>query len=181
MKTPANKIKYRQRQSRSGKIMQLRIVFVLVAFLFPRASCFAQANGIESAARDSIRAGNLAWVNGVKNGDMTQIAATYSDDALDCGQNGECEKGRSAIEKHLRERFEKAGRASDASVASAGSVQAGDSVYEWGSARAVFANGYKIEGRYLTVWQRQKDGSFKIFRNLAIPEDNSVRTVHGPG
>jgi hypothetical protein len=34
---------------------------------------------------------------------------------------------------------------------------------------------------YLTVWQRQKDGSFKIFRNLAIPEDNSVRTVHGPG
>lgn len=148
--------------------MKFRIAFVLIVSLFLGASCFAQADEIESAAHDSIQAGNLAWVNGSKNGDVAQIAAIYSDNAVDCGPNGECEKGRSAIEKHLQERFAKLGHASDASVISAGSVQVGDFVYEWGSAKAVFANGHKIEGPYLTVWQRQRDGSFKIFRNLAI-------------
>jgi len=52
-----------------------------------------------------------------------------------------------------------------------GSVQQGSFVYEWGRAEASFANGNNVVDRYLTVWHRQSDGSWKIFRNMVIPDD----------
>ena len=54
-------------------------------------------------------------------------------------------------------------------VVSIGSVQQGLYVYEWGEAKAHFPNGKNIQDRYLTVWQEQPDGTWKIFRNLVIP------------
>ncbi len=136
------------------------------------AGCaFAQSSAIEPTARASINAGNQAWVTGMKSGDAGVIAATYTDEALDCGVGGQCEKGRTAIYAHLKGRVAKLGRAASASVTTTGSVQQGDFVYEWGSAKASFAGDHKIEGLYLTVWQKQPDGSWKIFRNISIPAD----------
>jgi ketosteroid isomerase-like protein len=63
----------------------------------------------------------------------------------------------------------KFGKADSASVTSIGSVQQGRFVYEWGQAEASFPGGRKIADRYLTAWQEQPDGSWKIFRNLVIP------------
>ena len=131
-------------------------------------SAFAQQRASEEALR-FIHDGNQAWVSGMKSGDASKIAATYAADALDCGATGECLKGRAAIEAAMKARIAKMGRAASASVMSLGSVQRGNFVYEWGSATAAFANGKKIEGPYLTVWAKQKDGSWKIFRNMALP------------
>lgn len=136
--------------------------------------CYAQSQSVSPAARKSINAGNQAWVDAMKTGDVSEVAATYTDDAVDCGPTGDCEKGRAVYEQKMKERIAKLGRASSASVSSAGSVQQGDFVYEWGSAKAEFANGRKINGRYLTVWQRQPDDTWKIFRNLSIPADEQA-------
>jgi len=62
------------------------------------------------------------------------------------------------------------GKADLATVTSTGSVQQGRFVYEWGRAEAHFPDGRKIVDRYLTAWQEQPDGSWKIFRNLVIPD-----------
>jgi ketosteroid isomerase-like protein len=43
-------------------------------------------------------------------------------------------------------------------------------VYEWGRSEATFAGGQKVAHRYLTVWQRQAGGKWKIFRNMPMPE-----------
>ena len=43
-------------------------------------------------------------------------------------------------------------------------------MYEWGRAEAEFSSGKKISESYLTAWQQQADGSWKIFRNLVIPD-----------
>lgn len=129
---------------------------------------FAQQRASDAALR-YIHEGNQAWVNGMKSGDAAKIAMTYAADALDCGATGDCVKGRAAIERAMQQRVAKIGRADSASVMSLGSVQRGNFVYEWGSATAAFAGGKKIEGSYLTVWQKQKDGSWKIFRNMALP------------
>jgi ketosteroid isomerase-like protein len=32
-------------------------------------------------------------------------------------------------------------------------------------------NGQKVTHRYLTVWQRQPAGAWKIFHNMPIPDD----------
>jgi ketosteroid isomerase-like protein len=67
------------------------------------------------------------------------------------------------------------GRARSASVKSSGASQNGNFVYEWGQAEAIFNNGTNNSGtnvveKYLTVWQLQADGSWKIFRDMVIPD-----------
>ena len=140
-------------------------------FLYFSASAFlfAQTRPVEAGARSGIDAGNQAWIDGMRRGDAGIIAATYTGDAVDCSPEGTCVRGRSAIEAHLKKEISELGKAQSASVASAGSVQQGRYVYEWGQAEASFPNGKKIVDRYLTAWRREPNGSWRIFRNLVIP------------
>jgi ketosteroid isomerase-like protein len=70
----------------------------------------------------------------------------------------------------MRAHLASVGRARSAAVESVGSSQQGKFVYEWGQAEATFDDGKMLVEKYLTVWQRQPDGSWKIFRNMVIPE-----------
>jgi ketosteroid isomerase-like protein len=150
---------------RNQAMEKLALVFLLLYC----SACFAQGKPIESAARGQIDAGNQAWIDGMKQGDVGMIAATYTQDAVDCSAAGECVRGRPAIEEHMKEQMAKAGKAESARVSSVGSVQQGRFVYEWGQAEANFPDGRKIVDRYLTTWREEPDGSWKIFRNLVIP------------
>jgi ketosteroid isomerase-like protein len=144
-------------------------LFVLGALL--SAIGAAQTGAIDPAARKDIDAGNQAWVTGMKEGTAAAIAATYAENALDCAATGECVKGRAAIEDYMKARIARLGRAISASATSLGAVQQGDFIYEWGRSEVSFANGQKAAHRYLTVWQRQPGGVWKIFRNMPIPDD----------
>ena len=144
------------------KSIAIAIILLCTAVLAPAAS-------IDAAARRDIDRGNQAWVNAMKSGDLTAVVKSFASDALDCGVSGACIRGRAAIEQALKTRIAKYGRANSASVTSLGAVQQGDFVYEWGHSDAFYGNGKKLGGRYLTVWQRQPDGSWQIFRNMAIP------------
>lgn len=146
---------------------------VLIAFVLLSASaCFAQSKPIDPGARRDIDAGNQAWIDGMKSGDVTGVATAFAEDALSCGPSGECDKGRAAIEASLRERVAKMGRAESASVKSMGAVQRGGFVYEWGESSTTYPGGRKAGGRYLTVWQRESDGKWKIYRNLGLPSES---------
>lgn len=151
-----------------GWISSVRF-FVLGVILSAIAA--AQTGAIDPAARKDIDTGNQAWVTGMKDGRAALIAATYAENAVDCAATGECVKGRAAIEDYVRARIAKLGRAISASATSLGSVQQGGFVYEWGRSAVSFANGQKVAHRYLTVWQRQPGGVWKIFRNMPIPDD----------
>jgi len=133
------------------------------------STCPAQSKPIESAARRQIDAGNQAWIDGMKQGNVTLITATYTSDAVDCSPEGKCVRGRTAIEEHMKEEMAKLGKAESASVTSIGSVQQGRFVYEWGQAEASFPNGKKVVDQYLTAWREEPDGTWKIFRNMVIP------------
>jgi ketosteroid isomerase-like protein len=69
----------------------------------------------------------------------------------------------------MKTQLARQGRASAASVKTWGTSQQGNFVYEWGQAEATFKSGPMVE-KYLTVWQLQADGSWKIFRNMVIPD-----------
>jgi ketosteroid isomerase-like protein len=143
----------------------LMVIFLLLCF----STCLAQSKPIESAARRQIDAGNQAWIDGMKQGNVGLISATYTSDAVDCSPEGDCVRGRTAIEEHLKEEMAKLGKAESSSVTSSGSVQQGRFVYEWGQAEASFPNGKKVVDQYLTAWREEPDGTWKIFRNLVIP------------
>ncbi|MGB2623923.1 MAG: DUF4440 domain-containing protein, partial [Candidatus Acidiferrum sp.] len=122
------------------------------------------------AARAGIDAGNQAWIEGMKTGDAGRISATYAADGIDCGPAGECFRGKAEIETHIKALIASRGRARAASVQTWGSSEHGNFVYEWGQAEATFDGGKKLVDKYLTVWQKQADGSWKIFRNMVIPD-----------
>lgn len=132
-------------------------------------ACSARGATVQPAVRAAIDAGNQAWIDGVKAGDVARILATYAEGAVDCGPTGECITGRAQIEKHMTTQLGSLGRAQSATVHSWGSTLQGDFVYEWGEAEAIFAH-EKLTEKYLTAWQKQADGSWKIFRNLVIPD-----------
>jgi ketosteroid isomerase-like protein len=143
---------------------------VMVMFLLLLSStCLAQSKPIEAGARRQIDAGNQAWVDGMKQGSVGLIAATYTRDAVDCNAEGECMRSRAAIEEHIKQEITELGKADAASVTGLGSVEQGRFIYEWGQAEAHFTSGKKTLDRYLTAWQKQPDGTWKIFRNLVIP------------
>jgi ketosteroid isomerase-like protein len=122
------------------------------------------------SAREAIDAGNRAWIDGVKAEDVQRIAATYTGDAVDCGPTGECIRGRHQIERQITTQLTSLGRARTAAVKTWGSTEHGSFVYEWGRAEATFDGGKSLAEKYLTVWQKQPDGTWKIFRNMVIPD-----------
>src|ERR1700684_4350578 len=133
------------------------------------STCVAQSKPIDPGARSQIDAGNQEWVDAMKLGNIALLVPGNTIDAVDCSPEGQCIRGRSALEAQMKGEMAKLGRAASASVVSLGSVQQGRYVYEWGEAKAHFPNGKSILDRYLTVWQEQPDRTWKLFRNLVMP------------
>ena len=133
------------------------------------AAGMAQRGTLPEATRAGIDAGNQAWIDGMKSGNIPMIVATYAENAVDCGPTGECLRGRSSIAQHMKTQLAKLGQARSATVTTGGTSEQGNFVYEWGQAEATFDGGKQIAAKYLTAWQRQPDGSWKIFRNMVIP------------
>jgi ketosteroid isomerase-like protein len=149
--------------------MRIFVLFVAVVSMLT-VPLNAQTGTETASAKAGIDAGNQAWIDGVKAGDVARIVATYAENAVDCGPTGECYRGRTEIEQHMKSQLASLGRAQSAAVESWGSSQHGDFVYEWGKAEATFSGGKKLVDKYLTVWAKQGDGSRKILRNMVIPD-----------
>ena len=147
----------------------MKPMLLFTAALLLPAAALTQTTPTSASARAGIDAGNQAWIDGVKANEVSPIIATYAENAVDCDSAGNCIQGRAQIEQHMKTGMARLGRARSASVSSWGSTQHGSFVYEWGQAQASFAGGQRVVDQYLTVWQHQPDGSWKIFRNLVIP------------
>jgi ketosteroid isomerase-like protein len=143
--------------------------FLFLIFATISAAMPAQSRTDALSSRAAIDAGNQAWIDGIKAGDIKRIGATYAEDAIDCGPTGRCVRGRVQIERHMAGQLASLGRARSAVVNSWGTTERGNFVYEWGQAEAGFEGGKTFREKYLTVWQRQSDGTWKIFRNLVLP------------
>ena len=108
----------------------------------------------------------------MKTGDAAAIAAPYTDDAVFVGIDGACTRGRAEIEKMYRARFERSGLAKSTRINSRRVVVDGNLAYESGSGEIGRLREGKLStdsARFLTVWQRQGDGQWKILRNVVLP------------
>ena len=132
----------------------------------------AIAGNPDAALHEAVRKANAEWAEAMKTGDAAAIAAPYTDDALFVLADGTCLHGRAETEKLYRDGFEKGGRASSTKIESKNLVRDGDIAYESGFAEVgVVRDGKSITrgSRYLTVWQAQPDGQWKILRNVVLP------------
>jgi ketosteroid isomerase-like protein len=143
----------------------MRFVCVL---LIASSVNFAQTTAADPKLDTSVKAGNQEWIDGMKSGDIVQITRAYANDAVNCSAAGECVRGIAEIRKQIGTRIAGLGKAISGSVTSDGLVPNGDLAYEWGRSTARFKD-RSISGRFVTIWKKQPDGSWKIIRNLSLP------------
>ncbi len=128
-----------------------------------------------ASARPEIDRANQEWVSGFVHRDAEQIAGAYADSGLFVAPDGKVTRGKGAIQQLYVSRLLDLKPVRNGGVVHDGmAVVSADRVYEWGHAWLEIESGgaggapTRIGGGYLTVWQRQPDGHWRIVRNLAL-------------
>ncbi len=120
----------------------------------------------------AIEKANSEFTVAMKTGDAATIAAPYTENASFITIDGACIQGRTEIEKMYRDRFARSGPARSTTINSKKLVVDGDLAYESGYGEIGLLKDGKLSingGRFLTVWQRQANGDWKILRNVVLP------------
>lgn len=140
-----------------------------------RPSAPLDTAAILASARPEIEAANSAWLPGLQHRDAQVIVAAYADSGLFIAADGVVTRGRTAIAELYAARFPGLRAILGGGVVQDGlAVIATNIIYEWGHAwvemasAAVGGSPVRSGGRYLTVWQRQTDGHWRIVRNLTF-------------
>ena len=108
----------------------------------------------------------------ITKSDTATIAEPYTADAVFVSPDGTATRGRAAIEQLYRDRFAKSGPALETKIVSEELMLDGDLAYERGRGSITrLVEGKRVTdwARFLTVWQRQPDGTWRIFRNVVLP------------
>ena len=120
----------------------------------------------------AVKKANSDFEIAMTKSDTATIAEPYTADAVFVSPDGTATKGRAAIEQLYRDRFAKSGPALETKIVSEELMLDGDFAYERGRGsitRRVREERVTDWARFLTVWQRQPDGGWKIFRNVVLP------------
>jgi uncharacterized protein (TIGR02246 family) len=151
----------------------LTIWLLTVALQASQPQTTRSSGAIPAEARAAIAQANNEWLPAMKRQDAKAIAEPYADEAVFVLATGESVKGRAAIEQLMRERFRRIGSIAAGTLQQDDLVAAGSMIYEWGHAdlEVVSAPGQapsRSVGRYLTVWQKDASGRWRIIRNLSL-------------
>ena len=130
---------------------------------------------ILASARPEIDAANAAWLPGLQHRDAAAIAAAYADSGLFIAGDGTVIRGRDAVAHMYAARFPRLRPIRAGGIVQDGLTVLGASrIAEWGhgwlemEAERAGAPPVRSGGSYLTVWERQSDGHWRIVRNLAF-------------
>lgn len=133
------------------------------------ASMAAAAASDPAIVRQTIEAANAKFVDALTRGDTAVMWANYADDAVVMPAGNATMSGKSAVTQGM------AAMMSQISIANpkfttTDVVVSGDVAVESGTYEMTITpkGGKPIndKGRYITVWKRQADGSWKIIRDI---------------
>jgi uncharacterized protein (TIGR02246 family) len=159
---------------------QLPTTWVLAIWTMNRGTwrvTLAQASPVSAdsaTARQAIDASLARFADGLKRGDAEGLAALYTEDAVELNANLPAWEGNAAIKQAFTGFFGNV-TITDANFTTHDIIISGDHAIE----RGVYAvrlhpksgagNEVTDSGRYLAVWKRQADGSWKIVRHVTNP------------
>jgi uncharacterized protein (TIGR02246 family) len=157
-------------------LLALLLTFALPVYIAAQTSAQKPSASTDTirAARAWIDKGNARWIEAQKRADAALLAAQFAEDGTQFAPNGVVIKGRAAIEQSTSERMKRIGAATDYTINTAEVWLVDDLAYETGKATYKFQPKDKpvIEGttKYVTVWKRQPNNSWKIVTDFGIPE-----------
>jgi uncharacterized protein (TIGR02246 family) len=144
---------------------------------------FARANKLRSPAsasetladvRQAIDKGNAQWSEGWAKGDAAMVASIFADDGVQLAGSGKIVKGRQQIMERQKAAMQGADPGVKVTVTTVNVWLDGDTAYETGKYKYEYTEKGKPgvdEGRYVTIWKRQKDGSWKLTMDMGVPQD----------
>jgi uncharacterized protein (TIGR02246 family) len=125
-------------------------------------------------AKPAIDKGNAQWIEAWEKSNPEMVAALFTDNAVMLSQGGKVFKGRQQILERQKEAMESVTRPIKVSVVTVKIWLDGDTAYETGKYKYEYAEKGKPiteAGRYVTMWKRQDDGSWKLSMDMAVPEN----------
>ena len=129
-----------------------------------------------AAVRASIDSGNAHWIAAFKRADAAGVAALFALDAAQFRRSGAVVRGRTAIQAGFASLFHDNGWA-DATITTGNVWLVDERAYETGKFSFTFHPAGKPPvtntGRYVTIWSRQIDGSWKIVVDFGVPSDTA--------
>jgi uncharacterized protein (TIGR02246 family) len=157
-----------------------RIFAGLIVALAALSIAFAQTEGrtAESealaAVRRAIDKGNAQWSEGWLKGDAAMVAAIFTEDGVQLSTTGKVIKGREQIRERQKVAMASADPGVKVTVTTTHVWLDGDTAYEVGRYKYEYTEKGKPgkdEGRYVTAWKRQADGSWKLTMDMALPPE----------
>lgn len=124
-------------------------------------------------ARKAIDKGNAQWIEAWDKADASLIANLFAEDGVMLGRNGKVFKGPRQIFDRQKGAMESSGKGVKATVTTVDLWLDGTTAYETGTYSYKFQKDGKPvneEGRYVTIWKRQSDGSWKIASDMGVPK-----------
>ncbi|MDX6385754.1 MAG: hypothetical protein QOK48_3327 [Blastocatellia bacterium] len=122
--------------------------------------------------RRAIDKGNAQWSEGWAKGDAAMVAAIFAEDGVQLAGNGKIIKGRQQIMERQKTAMQGADPGVKVTVTTVSVWLDGDTAYETGKYLYEYSEKGKPgkdEGRYVTIWKRQRDGSWKLSMDMGVP------------
>jgi uncharacterized protein (TIGR02246 family) len=158
------------------KTKAIPIILALLVAVCGLAS--AQTNQADEArlaeARKAIDAGNVEWIAGQKAGNADRMASLFDSDGSQFGGKGKVTRGRKAIHDRFADGFKTNGPALDFTITTLEVWLVDDLAYESGNYTVKLQpkgkDAASYAGKYVTIWKRQRDGSWRIWVDFGVPE-----------
>jgi uncharacterized protein (TIGR02246 family) len=153
------------------------VALMVVSIVFAQTKNQTTTPGESEALADVRRAierGNQQWSEGWAKGDAALVATLFTDDGVQLLSSGKIIKGRQQILERQKTAMQGADPGVKVTVTTTTIWLDGDTAYETGKYKYEYKEKGKPgtdEGRYLTIWKRQQDGSWKLSMDMGLPKD----------
>ncbi|MEK6333674.1 MAG: nuclear transport factor 2 family protein [Acidobacteriota bacterium] len=140
----------------------------------PSIATSAASTEVLAEARRAIDKGNAQWVEAWAKGDPSLTASLFTDDGVMLASKGRLIKGRQSIFERQKAAMAGVEPGVKVTVTTVDVWLDGDTAYETGKYKYEYKEKGKPgidEGRYVTMWKRQKDGSWKLVMDMGVPQD----------
>lgn len=137
------------------------------------AAAVAQPDALAEVRR-AIDKGNAQWVEAWEKGDPTMTASLFAEDGIMLARNGRIIRGRGQILERQRAAMQSISGGVKVTVTTVDLWLDGETAYETGKYSYKYQEkGQPVveEGRYVTIWKRQKDGAWKLAMDMGVPQN----------
>lgn len=129
----------------------------------------------QSRASDeaAIRAASTAWSHAAQAKDLDRAVSFYADDAIEFADKGPLTKGKENIREGWKRMLALPGPGLSFALTAVEVAKSGDMAYEYGLYDLITTDKKgktnDEKGKYVTVWKKQGDGSWKVAIDINNP------------